>query len=101
MAFVPNPEGKPNVLHWDDNPQNNHSDNLRWGTQKENAADIIRNGNNPYLNRTHCKRGHEYNEENTYIPPTRPRERQCKTCVREHGKKSWRKRHGKGIRYRD
>jgi hypothetical protein len=30
--------------HLDGNPSNNRPDNLRWGTAKENAADMIRHG---------------------------------------------------------
>lgn len=37
------PEGKENVLHYDDNCQNNIPENLRWGSLKENAADMRRN----------------------------------------------------------
>lgn len=37
------PEGKENVLHYDDNSDNNTPSNLRWGTHKENAADMRRN----------------------------------------------------------
>lgn len=37
------PEGKTNVLHYDDNSDNNVPENLRWGTLKENAADMRRN----------------------------------------------------------
>jgi len=32
----PAPEGKPNVLHRDENSAHNSPDNLYWGTQKEN-----------------------------------------------------------------
>lgn len=32
------------VLHWDDDPINNHCKNLRWGSQLENMADAKRNG---------------------------------------------------------
>lgn len=32
------------ALHYDDNPQNNHISNLRWGTRLENGADRARNG---------------------------------------------------------
>lgn len=32
--------------------------------------------------KTHCKRGHEFTEENTYLPPKRPTARECKTCIR-------------------
>ena len=43
-AFLPNPEGLPMVLHWDDNPANNHVSNLRWGTSGGNRSDAVRNG---------------------------------------------------------
>ena len=44
--FIPNddPEYKKCVLHWDDDPHNNRVENLRWGTQKENFEDSVRNG---------------------------------------------------------
>ena len=31
------------VCHWDDNPKNNQLTNLRYGTQKDNIADRMRN----------------------------------------------------------
>lgn len=39
-AWIPNPENKPNVDHIDSNPLNNHADNLKWVTQKENMANV-------------------------------------------------------------
>lgn len=36
-------QNKTNVLHYDDNGSNNVPENLRWGTLKENAADMRRN----------------------------------------------------------
>ena len=33
--------------------------------------------------KTHCPRGHEYTPENTYVLPSRPNARYCRTCHRE------------------
>jgi len=41
----PAPEGK-EVAHWDGDPTNNRSDNLRWATHLENALDKFRHGTN-------------------------------------------------------
>ncbi|XZE33772.1 NUMOD4 motif-containing HNH endonuclease [Pirellulaceae bacterium SH501] len=45
IAFLgPPPFPKAQVAHYDGNKQNNHVSNLRWATQKENAADNVRLG---------------------------------------------------------
>lgn len=61
---------------------NNRIENLRWDTKSANMQDRIIHGNNPCLNRTHCPKGHEYTEENTYRYPSTGH-RYCKTCNRE------------------
>lgn len=43
-AFVPNPEGLPIVRHIYDSPEQNTSDDLCWGTQRDNIRDSIKNG---------------------------------------------------------
>lgn len=41
MAFIPNPEDKPQVDHIDRNRSNNSVDNLRWCTSMENHSNFL------------------------------------------------------------
>lgn len=43
-AFIPNPNNYPIVRHKDDNPRNNNTNNLSWGTQKDNMQDCVNHG---------------------------------------------------------
>lgn len=43
-VWIANPDKKPFVLHNDNNPLNNHMDNLRWGTQSENIQQAYDEG---------------------------------------------------------
>jgi len=79
-AFLgPAPRGKPNVLHWNDIPDDNRVENLRWGSQKENSDDQSRNRGYWNAKKTHCPHGHEYNERNTHRDPRTGR-RHCREC---------------------
>lgn len=53
------------------------------GTQADNIEDCVEKGRNFWRNRTHCKQGHEFSPQNTYLKPgARGRTtRQCKTCT--------------------
>jgi hypothetical protein len=44
IAFLPNPNGYPQVRHHDGDNGNNCASNLRWGTQAQNEADKKRHG---------------------------------------------------------
>jgi hypothetical protein len=78
-------EGKV-VMHLCDNKLCYRYDHLRIGTHSENHADMMskgRNGNGAttgsLVPRTHCKNGHEFTSENTYIRPD-TKARQCRQC---------------------
>lgn len=80
------------ACHRNDNPDNNHLENLYWGTPFQNAQDAIAFGRHPSVAaavKTHCRNGHEYTPENTYIRPSG--RRKCRTCNR-NGTKEWAKR---------
>lgn len=75
----PRPEGMV-CRHLDDVKTNNTPQNLRWGTASENTYDKVRNGLHPMASKTHCKRGHPFNDINTYIYNGT---RHCRTCRAE------------------
>lgn len=60
------------------NPLCFNPEHLYSGNQTNNMQDRIKNGNNPYLNKTQCVHGHEYTSENTYI--NGKGHRSCMTC---------------------
>lgn len=75
----PAPEGKPWSLHRNGNCWDNRPENLYWGDDADNTADKMKHGTHPQLSKTHCKNGHEFTPENTYINPNR-NGRTCRTC---------------------
>lgn len=84
-AFVgPRPEGYL-ACHKNDVSNDNRLENLYWGTQRDNTRDQQANGKyrNHNSERTHCQRGHPFDEENTLLVWHSTREsfqRKCKVC---------------------
>lgn len=87
-AFTgPRPYGM-EACHNDGDHDNNRADNLRWGTHSENMRDRDLHGKGPKGTRkTHCKRGHEFNDKNAII---RSDGHQCRACAKGHDLKKYR-----------
>lgn len=68
LVYIPNPDNKPYVCHKDNNPLNNSSINLYWGTHKENMEQMVRDGKSSKL----CGKDHPSYKgteiQRTYIP---------------------------------
>lgn len=88
------PSGKTWVLHWDDNPQNNRVENLRWGDAQDNVDDAIRNGVHPGSAHM-CPKGHPYIPENLVgVDPKKGKNRRCRECENQASRES----HNRGLR---
>lgn len=79
------------VCHSCDNPECSRPDHLWLGTAKDNLQDAAQKGRLGAWGRgrTHCKRGHEFTPENTYLlihKSDGKEHRHCRTCTEERAR---------------
>lgn len=81
-AFHGAPDGDMECRHLNGDKYDNRLENLAWGTPSENIYDQVGHGTHRNARKTHCIRGHEFNESNTRIDTLG--RRVCLTCQRMH-----------------
>lgn len=81
----PKPEWAHCARHLNGISTDNRPENLAWGTRSENMQDKARHGTNHWLNKTHCKWGHEFTPENIRYE-REGRKRSCRQCARDRNR---------------
>ena len=73
--------GNMEICHICDNTSCINPFHLECKTHKDNERDKSIRGRHPNSKKTHCKQGHEFTKENTYIIPSSG-SRQCRICMK-------------------
>lgn len=73
--------------HLDGDPGNNRTENLAWGTSRENSDDKRRHGTekNGNVDKSRCPRGHELKSPNLIPSQLKRGKRSCLACEKAYG----------------
>lgn len=85
-AFIgPIPDGW-HTCHNDGDSTNNRADNLRYDTPAANCMDMVKHGTHRHARKSHCAKGHPYDDANTWVGTNKngAAQRICRTCRREN-----------------
>lgn len=70
------------TMHLNNDPADNHVENLRWGTQAENIRQSVRDGRQANVRKKKCSRGHEFHDWNLAPAALRQGKRSCLACYK-------------------
>lgn len=87
------------AMHTCDNPPCVNPHHIKPGTPKENMQDSVRKGRFRPVKKMKCRRGHPYDESNTYV--TKSLTRVCRKCHRASVKQFRKKRKLIGLMYKE
>jgi hypothetical protein len=76
------------VCHTCDNPPCYEPRHLFAGSNSTNQLDAVAKGRHGQTRKTHCPKGHPYDEQNTYIRPGRRGCRECRKRVKAAQKRN-------------
>lgn len=80
--FIANGYWAEETRHDCDNPPCCEPTHLLDGDRSDNVRDSVERGRHFQASKTHCAKGHPYDEANTYLRP-HGRGRECRTCRRD------------------
>lgn len=87
-AFIGQRPNNSVVIHLDRDPANCRADNLAYSTRRYITTETVMDGEHVNARKTHCRRGHAYSPDNTYIGKQTSGgiQRVCRTCIRERAR---------------
>lgn len=87
LAFAGPRPAEMQICHLNGDGTDNRLSNLRYGSASDNTLDMVRHGSHNNARKTHCKRGHLFDEMNTIVRSEGWRE--CRTCSQAASRRTY------------